>query len=955
MEASATVFSALRRKPFVAGDVGYSGPLQFMLAAGPSGWRLRAVDASGQTVMPDPRGYIGREADRVKAYRSAYEAQAPSFDWAYDGTGDLPSDQGVDLSRHSDLLKLFATTGCLIDAERKPITAVEGDLNSFFALELNDLQGPNSSEEAGRDSNQSRGIVHTSFGLKSEDGAEQTLEAPHFINEHWVLDRGTLYPVTSIGPAFAAAHLFCESVPVSQIDPFLSLFVSSFPEMPIEASGYSVNRGTVVAARPAIVFEEVDAAASLFLSVNDLLPNLELAFVRDYDVSRLGHIDFSAKVIRVSEVAYEAAHLARQDLLAKLRKLDRRTKTPGAFFEQDEDGHWILGADLAKAFLTEHLAELAGHFALLGAEKLKRYKITHVQPKLRLKLSSGIDFLEGEGTLDLNQEKISLIDALSQYRKHRYLTLSDGTQAMVNADYMEKLGRLFKKRKEGLRVSFFDLPLIDELIEANEADATFTRSREVFRGFNQLAERKLPLPRFKGKLRPYQKSGLQWMDYLYSHKLGGCLADDMGLGKTVQAIALLSRIYPKVKAPSLIVMPRSLLFNWSRELQSFAPQLNHCIHHGMGRDWEAAQRHQIVLTTYGTLRSDVETIAATHFHAVLLDESQAIKNLQTQTAQAALALKATFRLALSGTPVENHLGELYTLFRFLNPAMFGTAADFERDYAVPIQKQNDASAAHELRKKIYPFVLRRLKSDVLKDLPPKIEQVLYVEMGQKQKEHYEARRLFYKSLIDGEVRKNGIARSQFVILEAMLELRQIATVPESKTEGRITSAKQERLLDALEEALANNRKCLVFSNFLAGVEQVCETLNERGIGHLQMTGATADRERLVHRFQTDPKTKVFVMSLKTGGVGLNLTAADTVFILDPWWNTAAESQAVDRAHRIGQSNTVFTYRLIAKDSIEEKIRKLQEQKQQLVDQVVGADGTQLKSLSEGDIEDLFSA
>lgn len=947
-----TVFSALRRPSFESSGGDYTGELFYVLSEFSEGWRLLATDRHGIAVDPDYRAYTGRERDQVKAYRVAREAEAPTFHWGLDPIDGPDTERGIDLTRHGEQLAFWASSGRLVDRSMRPISTVETTATVVCRLDFAEVE---SSAGAGTSEAERTGLCRASFGLRGRDGSEQSLEAPRFVSERWVLDGSVLYPVDPLGAAFFSARLFCESVPVAQIDAFLSLFVSTFPDLPIEAEGFSVESGAVVAAQPAIAFREVDEQASLYLTLADMLPNLSIDFVRDYDVSRLAHVDFGSHAIRVSEVAYEDAHAARTDLLKRLQKLDRREKSPDAFFAEDDEGGYILGSELAKVFLSEHLAELAGRFALLGAEKLKRYKITHAKPKLRLNLGSGIDYLEGEGTLEVGEDRISLLDALKQYRKNRYLTLSDGTQAMVNADYMDRLARLFKKRKEGVRVSFFDLPLVEELMEASASEGAFEQSREVFRGFNALEKRKVPLPRFTGKLRPYQKAGLRWLDYLYTHKLGGCLADDMGLGKTVQAIALLSRIYPKVKKPSLIVMPRSLLFNWSRELDTFAPELTHCVHHGAGRDWEAAQAHQIVLTTYGTLRSDIEYIAPTRFHTVLLDESQAIKNLNTQTAQAALVLKAGFRLALSGTPVENNLGELYTLFRFLNPSMFGTAADFDRDYAQPIQRQNDESAATELRKKIYPFILRRLKGDVLKELPPKVEQVLYVEMGAKQKEHYEARRRFYKSIIDGEVRKNGIAKSQFVILEAMLELRQIATVPESKTEGLIASSKKDRLLDALEEAIGNNRKCLVFSNFLAGVEQVCEALMERDIRHLRMTGATSDRESLVRRFQTDPKTKVFVMSLKTGGVGLNLTAADTVFILDPWWNTAAESQAVDRAHRIGQQKTVFTYRLIAKDSIEEKIRKLQEQKKHLVDQVVGSDSGALKALSEDDIENLFSA
>ena len=941
MPVDLSLFDALRRPHFEQSKSGYTDALQFMLSESADDWWLRAVDKKGQIVHPNYRAYSGRERDRVKAYQLACAEEEPTFQWGTDS--DAPTG-GVMISRQKDLLTALLNAEQLVDDQMQPLSVNNQQQRITLRLE------PFKSDETGKHT-----AVQARYTLHGNQTAAHTLAAPSFITEHCILDGGQLFAVATIGPAFRSAPLFQETVPTGQLDAFLSLFTSSFPDTTIEYEDFSVEASSPILARPAVLFREIDERSALYLSLADLLPNLSVEFARDYDLSRIAHIDHDARAIRLSDVDYEASHLARAELIKRMHQLNRREKSADAYFTEDDAGGFVLGPDLAKTFLTEHLAEFTSHFALFGAEKLRQYKITHAKPKLNLKLGSGIDYFEGEGTLEIADEHISLLDAIAQYKKNRYITLSDGTQAVLNAEYMDRLSRLFKKRKEGLRISFFDLPLAEELMDANAAEASFSKSREVFAGFNRIDKRRLQLPRFSGKLRPYQKAGLQWLDYLYEHKLGGCLADDMGLGKTVQAIALLSRMYPKTKAPTLIVMPRSLLFNWARELGTFTPSLTHCTHHSTTRDWEAAARHNIILTTYGTLRSDIETITQTHFHAVILDESQAIKNLNTQTAQAALSLKAKHRFALSGTPVENNLGELYTLFRFLNPAMFNSATDFERDYANPIQKENDDDAARELRKKIYPFILRRLKGDVLKDLPPKVEQVLYVEMGEAQKKHYENRRLFYKAIIDGEIEKNGIAKSQFVILEAMLELRQIATVPEAKTEGLIESAKSDRLLEALEEAVSNGRKCLVFSNFLAGVEQVSTALNAKSISHLCMTGATTDREALVERFQNDPKTKVFVMSLKTGGVGLNLTAADTVFILDPWWNTTAEAQAVDRAHRIGQQNTVFTYRLIAKDSIEEKIRQLQEKKKNLVDQVVSSDGATLKALSEQDIDDLFSA
>ena len=933
------LFNELRRSNFERSTVGYGGKLFFMLHERGDGWWLRSVDKAGKSVNPNYRAYSGRERDWVKAYQQACAEERPEFNWDADKAGD-----GVAAARQATLLAALLNSDQLVNDAMQPLTADAIRRNLVLSLQAIKEDAEGNHRE-----------VQSSYVLHGDQGSKELLGKPHFITENCILDDKRLYLIEPIGRGFRSASLFQEVVSRVQLDAFLSLFTSSLPDVAIEYPGFSIERSRSIVAQPSVFFQEVDEDSALYLALGDMLPNLGIEFVRDYDLSRIAHIDPTTRTIRLSDVDYEASHAARTEFVKKMHRLNRQHKSANAYFAECDDGSFVLGPELAKAFLTEHLSEFTGQFALFGAEKLRRYKIAYVKPKLHFKPGSGIDYFEGEGTLEIGEERISLMDALKQYQKDRYVTLSDGTQAILNEGFMARLNRIFKKRNKKLEVSFFDLPIIEELMDANTADAIFARPREVFSGFNTIAQRRVPLPRFSGTLRPYQKAGLQWLDYLYEHKLGGCLADDMGLGKTVQTIALLSRMYPKAKKPTLIVMPRSLLFNWARELDTFASALSHCIHHSTGRDWTAALSNQIILTTYGTLRSDIETIAQTEFHAVILDESQAIKNLNTQTAKAALALKADFRLALSGTPVENNLGELYMLFRFLNPAMFSSAADFDRDYAQPIQRENDDAIALELRKKIYPFLLRRLKGDVVKDLPPKVEQVLYVEMGAAQKKHYEDRRLFYKAIIDGEIKKNGIAKSQIVILEAMLELRQIATVPESKTEGQIQSAKSDRLLEALEEAVGNGHKCLVFSNFLAGVEQVCTALNSKSIQHLSMTGTTTDREARVERFQNDPEMKVFVMSLKTGGVGLNLTAADTVFILDPWWNTSAEAQAVDRAHRIGQQNTVFTYRLIARDSIEEKIRLLQEQKKNLVDQVVSSDGIALKSLSEADIENLFGA
>jgi SNF2 family DNA or RNA helicase len=334
---------------------------------------------------------------------------------------------------------------------------------------------------------------------------------------------------------------------------------------------------------------------------------------------------------------------------------------------------------------------------------------------------------------------------------------------------------------------------------------------------------------------------------------------------------------------------------------------------------------------------------------IILDESQNIKNLASQTAAAVIGLKAKHRLAMSGTPIENNLSDLYSLFRFLNPAFFGSQKQFLSRYLHPIQEGNDEDALHDLKARIYPFMLRRLKRDVLRDLPPKTEETAIIELPAEHLAIYHRRRLEYKRLIEGIVASGEYNKQAFFIFKALSELRRLASAPEASGDYAGISEKRRYLADVVAELAENGHKCLIFTNFLANVENVSGDLTERGIGNITMTGSTSDRQTLVNRFQTNPDVKAFIMTLKTGGAGINLTAADYIFIMDPWWNAAAEMQAIDRAHRIGQENPVFCYRLIARDTIEERILELQKRKTDLAASLLSDDTGSLKSLSQEDI------
>jgi SNF2 family DNA or RNA helicase len=520
---------------------------------------------------------------------------------------------------------------------------------------------------------------------------------------------------------------------------------------------------------------------------------------------------------------------------------------------------------------------------------------------------------------------------------------------------MSRLDRLIaqiKGEEDRVALSYFDIPLILQEDDVEIEGAAWETARTFFTNYNTIQNRPGTWSLDKGALRPYQEYGVRWLDYLREHQMGACLADEMGLGKTIQVIALLRSLHESgIKGKCLILCPKTLVFNWTLELDRFAPKIPYLVHYGSDRNLSAWEHKEflVILSTYSTLRRDVVDFQRLEFFYIILDESQSIKNLTTQTTTAVLSLRAKHRLAMSGTPVENNLGELYSLFRFLNPALFGSERLFNQRYLHPIQDNADEDALHDLKTRIYPFMLRRLKRDVLKDLPDKTEEIAYIELEDLHLTVYHQRRQEYKQLIESIIAKGEYPKASFIVFKALTELRRLASVPEADGEYGGPSAKRYYLKDMIAELVENGHKCLVFTNFLATVDLVSHDLADIGITNLTMTGATVDRQSQVRRFQTDNAVKAFIMTLKTGGTGLNLTAADYIFIMDPWWNSAAETQAIDRSHRIGQVNPVFCYRLIAKDTIEERIMELQKRKTDLAGALLSDDAGILKSLSPEDV------
>ncbi|WP_289840110.1 DEAD/DEAH box helicase [Crenobacter oryzisoli] len=466
---------------------------------------------------------------------------------------------------------------------------------------------------------------------------------------------------------------------------------------------------------------------------------------------------------------------------------------------------------------------------------------------------------------------------------------------------------------------------------------------------------------FRATLRGYQQQGLGWLQFLREYGLNGVLADDMGLGKTVQALAHIvsEKVAGRLDAPCLVIAPTSLMFNWQREASQFAPDLTVLLLHGpqRHRHFEQLGAADVVLTTYPLLARDQETLRAQRWHVLILDEAQAIKNPKAQAAQIVRELDARHRLCLTGTPMENHLGELWALFDFLMPGFLGSETQFKRVFRTPIEKQGDNERRRSLARRVAPFLLRRSKNEVATELPPKTEIVRAAELSGTQRDLYETVRLALHEKVRREVAAKGFKRSQIVILDALLKLREACCDPRLvKLEQAATvkhSAKLELLMQLLPELVEEGRRILLFSSFTRMLGLIEDELKEHGIEYVKLTGQTRDRATPVARFQAG-EVPVFLISLKAGGVGLNLTAADTVIHYDPWWNPAVEEQATDRAYRIGQDKPVFVYRLLCQGTVEEKMQTLKDRKQALAAGVYGETGDTAALLAPDDLSELFA-
>lgn len=511
---------------------------------------------------------------------------------------------------------------------------------------------------------------------------------------------------------------------------------------------------------------------------------------------------------------------------------------------------------------------------------------------------------------------------------------------LYDREPLDKDGNLTLSRYQSVQIG--DL-LNDPGLRWRGADELHELSRKLqdFSGIEPVASPK----GFNATLRAYQLQGLSWLQFLREFNFSGILADDMGLGKTVQTLAhiLLEKQSGRMQQPALIIAPTSLMGNWRREAENFTPDLDVLMLHGPERRHHFHQINQvdIVLTTYPLLRRDKQVLLEHEFHVIVLDEAQAIKNPKAQTTQAVFELRGKHHLCLTGTPLENHLGELWSMFHFLMPGYLGPLERFNRIFRNPIEKGGDGLRREQLRKRIAPFMLRRTKAEVAAELPQKTEIIRNVTLEGRQRDLYESIRMAMDKKVRNEIQRKGFARSQIMILDALLKLRQVCCdprlvrLPQAKNINK--SAKLELLLQMLPEMIEEGRRILLFSQFTSMLTIIEKELKAAKIDYCKLTGQTRKRDAVISRFQ-DEDVPIFLISLKAGGVGLNLTAADTVIHYDPWWNPAVENQATDRAHRIGQKKAVFVYKLITEDSVEDKILALQQKKQLLADSIYAKQG-----------------
>lgn len=701
--------------------------------------------------------------------------------------------------------------------------------------------------------------------------------------------------------------------------------------------------------------------ANLYLEREGMKVRIHLRF--DYDGREIDSFSETRDLVVVEDdVIYDVT-----------RDLDEENRIAQLLKEHNVVEHEKLDEFKLKGDMIDfvvHEIPLIGELGIgiNGEEDLFNFKIAKGKPGMMMEVGSGVDWFDIKGEVRFGKDKVKLEKVLeAAFANKRFVDIGEGKKGVIPKDWINKLRAyrgFFNLEKDKVKLSKYHMPVLESLISLSQKSTLDKGTKDSLRKFDNFDKIEVvPISKnVTADLREYQKSGYDWLNFLRDFGFNGVLADDMGLGKTLQALAMLQKVKDEKKdSKFLVIVPTSLVFNWRNEMEKFTPNMTAYLHHGTGRAkgekkfLSKLDECDVVITTYGVLKNDLALFAMKEFEYVILDEAHTIKNPLSVNARTVGALKAKNKLAISGTPIQNNLMELWSLFDFLSPGYLGSYDSFKENFVLPIEKDKNKDVTASLKKMIDPFLLRRNKSNIAKELPEKTEMILSSEFGEDDGAAYDYWKNLYSNEINRSIKEKGLNKSRLKILEGLTKLRQVCLHPkmvDPEYEGG--SAKFDLLMMEVEKVLKEGHKVLVFSSFVKMLAIIREDLEKKGIKYSYLDGASTNREKIVEEFQNSKEARPFLISIKAGGVGINLTAADYVFIVDPWWNPAVEMQAMDRAHRIGQDKPVFVYKMIAENSIEEKILELQKSKKKLVEDVISVEEGGVKTLDVDAIKSIFS-
>ncbi|NBC26471.1 MAG: DEAD/DEAH box helicase family protein [Bacteroidetes bacterium] len=656
-------------------------------------------------------------------------------------------------------------------------------------------------------------------------------------------------------------------------------------------------------------------------------------------------------------VSIRRQHMDEQMILQKLLTFGMaRNGSTWRFMPENDPLEWAL----------ETLPELVNEgFEIYGQQELTRYKRPRKMTSSSFRVKSKDQWFEAEGSFSFGDIELTMSDVERVLVKNKhYVKLTDGSFGELPQNWVDQLKKLErisgetgeKKESKIPRIAASVLNDVGREADHYESDPDLEQYARRLQSFEEIEEIEPP-KEFKGDLRAYQSAGLSWMNFLNSYGFGGILADDMGLGKTIQVLSLLKHVseFEERSLRTLVIAPRSVLQNWKAEATTFVPDFQVDIHHGTDRAEKRDELPEcdILLTTYATMRNDIDMLSKIEFDYAILDESHTVRNPESKTFRALRKIKAKNRLCMTGTPVQNTTMDLWSQFEFLNPGLLGNKTSFRTQWVKPVEEKNDTVAEELLHKMVSPFILRRTKGQVATDLPPLTSTLVECPMETVQQTLYEKYRKTYYELVNKTLDTDGLQKARFTVLEGLLRLRQICCSPRLIDGETAPSAKIARFMELASELISEGHRALIFSQFVGFLKQIEKEVQNAGWSYEYLDGQTADRQERVDQFQKDDSKKLFLISLKAGGEGLNLTGADYVFIMDPWWNPAAERQAMDRTHRIGQKENVFVYRFMTPGSVEEKILRLQDRKRELAEKLVVAESGIFKELEKEDLIALF--